>query len=153
MISELHAALVTELTGVASVFLGELEMGKHAVPPRIVLVPAVERFGPPQGGRDGSGNVVQSLRSRVTTVEVHLWGEDIPGVETLIGALINALQRIAGTGWQLEHGTWLAKGQGYLTRGAACVVPLSLSGQVLRTQTFAPLDTIEITTEVDALDS
>lgn len=84
----------------------------QGAPPQIVAFPTVERYDAPHGvGGDGIGNP-RRLRTRVCTVEFHLWHETQDATEVLLDTLAQAINDLTFGSWQFEAGEWKSRGVG-----------------------------------------
>lgn len=126
MIPELHTALSARLAPLP-VDLGPQALGEHASPPRIVLVPARDRFDPP--GTLGPHLMDRALAARVAGVQCLLWGRDYAEAEELITSLLVALTETRGPVLAIESGEWV-RGE-WLTHGEAYRLTVTMTEPVL----------------------
>lgn len=126
MIQELQAALSERLAPLP-VDLGPQALSEHATPPRVVLIPARERFDPP--GKLGPHLMDRALAARVAGIQCVLWGRDYAEAEGLITSLLVALTETRGPVMEIESGEWIA-GE-WLTHGEAYRLTVTITEPVL----------------------
>lgn len=145
MIQDIFDHLKTRYPESTHFLLGRKHLAANSRPPRIVLVPATELVSEPESWRDASGKVLQSIKTRQATLDVHFWGEDLGGAETLLEDFLRIVDSEASIGAIFGTAFWLhreVEGAGWLNKGEACVLPVTFKIPVLKAQTFATLTTI-----------
>ena len=127
-----------------SVLLGSRELAGQGKPPRTVVVPTTETFGDPVQWRDAAGNPRKSLRTRTPRLDIHLWGKDLSAVEELIHSTITVLNTLAGIQVTYLPSEWTDEAQAsWLILGEAYTLSISLDLPVLKTETFAVIETYD----------
>ncbi len=114
MIEDVFTAVTTALTtGVAppltaaQCFLGPEFLRQEDAPPRIVWVPTEERIA--AGRKTQTGAVAyapRALRTREVRIDIHCWGADYPGAETLWSALEQSVHGSLVGAYELDGASW-----------------------------------------------
>lgn len=125
-------------------FLGPEFMQAEAVPPRLVWVPADETYGP----AERIGDDARSLRTRLATLELHIWGGDYAATELLLNQTLAAVHGTAAGSYELGKGMWMNHKTGPATDlGRVYVVqvtfkiPVTAAPPALKTVTTIPVTT------------
>ena len=84
---------------VATVLLGAKFLKGTGAPPRVVIVPTRDRFGPTQNNGDDAAPQVLTC---FAGAEVHIWAADIPSTEALRNAVLCAIYTLAEGSYDLE---------------------------------------------------
>lgn len=137
MIIELYNDLLTRLPPGTPLYLGRQYLAQHDAPPRLVLIPLLERFNPPDRPQPQPGRV---LWMREVVMELHVWGQDYAQVEGVLGEAVTALQASLGTALRLENATWEPEGWDKL--GTVLALTFSVTAPILRSETFVVLEQI-----------
>lgn len=144
MIQDIFNALKARYPADFLFLLGKEYLLTHAMPQRIVVVPTTEQFGPSEGGgRDVTGRALSAIATRIVTLEVHLWGNDLAQAEAMLHEFVRYIHQDAGVSGTLGAGYWLGKDQaGWLTKGEVFVLPVQFKVPVLKKETFAKITKI-----------
>jgi hypothetical protein len=122
------------------IFLGERHLASNSSPPRIVHVPGVESYSPPEPVRASNGEVLKSVIARGPTLDVHFWGKDLGTTEGMLHDYLVIVHDLFNTSLTIGQGQWVAfEKPSYLTKGEAYILPVTFRGPVVRTETFAVL--------------
>lgn len=122
-------AIGARLDGV-TVHVGAEHVLKRDKPPRVVFVPARERWGPP----GNIGGPQRQLWTRLSTVEVHVWAATHQATEELLETVLQAVHLEAHGSYVVDDGEqgWLRSDMGALTdQGVAYLLRLTFSVPVL----------------------
>jgi hypothetical protein len=95
--AQLNAQLNLSST-VAPVLLGAKNLKGTGAPPRVVIVPTRDRFGPSQN----IGADPPQILTCFAGAEVHCWAADVPTTEALRNAVLCALMTLAEGSFDLE---------------------------------------------------
>ncbi len=90
----------------ATVEIGEENLAKEGTPPRVVWVPTSDRFVAPT---ERGATTQRSLHTRQAGVDVHLWGADFAGAESLLAAFVYALRQVVGANYLVTSGQWFGQ--------------------------------------------
>ena len=142
MIVPIFDALKAALPG-RPLLLGKKHLAANGAPPRMVVVPGTETFGPGRSNRDAQGRPVKSIATRTIVLNVHVWGADIPQVEAMIAELVLALRGAAGS-CRIGTGVWLTQDEAsWLVRGEAYQLPIEFDTPITVPATFASLEGLD----------
>ena len=114
--------------------------------PIIVLVPGAEQIGGPQGqGGDGVNNP-RSLFTRQIWLAAHIWDCDVPAVELLINAFVQAMQTTMWGSFKLSSGQWRTASDMVTKWGVVYTLNLTWLVPITRApDTYAVVTTMPIT--------
>lgn len=117
--------------------------------PVIIYVPLGETIGGPRGqGGDGVRDP-RPLWTREVTIAAHIWADDVPAVEVLYGAFVQAMHAQLWGAYKLSSGRWataaeIVTGWGVeFTLNMVWLVPLTRAPA-----TFAAVSSMPITPEI-----
>lgn len=150
VIPDIVAALKARMPAGFPIFFGSDHLFKHSRPPRIVLVPTTEKFGPPMQGRDKQGRPLKPILTRSITLDAYFWGQDQAETEGMLLDFLRATHREAATSYTPGVGEWLDKAQlgGFLTAGDLYRLPLTFDTPIVPAERWAVLETIALEYEL-----
>jgi len=152
-LAAVQTQMTTVMTGLSQtvpVFkTGSDHLQDEDAPPRIVFVPTRERIAGPHGQ---GGDTVANPRPLATAhlhLECHVWGDDIPTVETLRNHLVAAIHSQAYGAHAEVSGDW-SIGQSSATRkGWVYVLETTIEIPITRElDLYATINTMPITAQV-----
>lgn len=135
--SSLYSALSAALPAGTPLYLGKKRLTDNASPPRLVLIPSTDSYGPPDRAALAPGRV---LWTRQAGYELILWGRDINETELILGETLSALHYLAGISVQIIGGEWAD--DSWLTLGYAYILRIAVAAPVIKAEQFAALEAI-----------
>lgn len=122
-------------------------------PPRVIWIPMNETFGPPRGFGGDFITDPSPLWTRLSSVDVHIWGKDQDATEVLLNLLIAAVHRLAHGCYEVTRGNWMNVDGASLTLGQVYILSIMFRIPVTRAPSgYAVTSTIPITGAYNALD-
>lgn len=134
MVSEVYNRLKAALPPGTPLFLGLRHLAEHATPPRLVLAPVADTYGPA-----GGGGLVASVEAEF---ELVIWGRDFDEVEGAIEELATAFDTAFGSAATLRTGSWAGPEERVSELGVLYRLRFSVKGQLERAASTATLETI-----------
>jgi hypothetical protein len=151
MIEPIFEALQAALPESFPIFLGEEHIAdRNHKPPRIVLVPTNEKYGPPIAVRDENGRPAKPVLTRHITLDTHFWGKDLAQAQDMAHAFLVATHKEACPSYRTGDAYWLSKRQsgGIIVSGEVYILPITFDVPVMRTETWATLESIALEYEL-----
>jgi len=133
MVSEVYNRLKAALPPGTPLFLGLRHLAEHATPPRLVLAPVADTYGPAGGG---------GLASVEAELELVIWGRDFDEVEGAIEELATAFDTAFGSAATLRAGSWASPEERAMELGVLYRLRFAVKGQVERVTSTATLEAI-----------
>lgn len=117
---EVLASISGDLPAGTTWHIGEEWIRREEAPPRVVWIPRSETYRMPEGqGGDETGEP-RPLRTRVVSVEAHLWaasidsdgaetsaGANLTAIETLLNGTVQAISKHAWGSFEGSTGQWV----------------------------------------------